>query len=65
MTYSPFKKKAAMVQKYSVGGILPEFFLVFSYPCSADHERDWLPVPGSVFRVGNTYAECEKQLHGD
>ena len=25
------------------GGMLPDFFLLFSFPCSADHERDWPP----------------------
>ena len=32
-------------------------------PCSADHERDWPPceVVFCFFRVGNQYAECEKQ----
>ena len=31
--------------------MLPDFFLLFSFPCSADHERDWPPckVPGSFF----------------
>ena len=32
------------------------FFLLFSFPCSADHERDWPPCK-VVFRVGNQYAE--------
>ena len=28
----------------SVGGALPDFFFIlFSFPCSADHERDWPP----------------------
>ena len=40
--------------------MLPDFFLLFSSPCSADHERDWPPCK-VVFRVGNQYAECEKQ----
>ena len=38
------------------GGVLPDF----SFPCSADHEWDWPPYK-VVFRVGNQYAECEKQ----
>ena len=38
------------------GGVLPDF----SFPCSADHEWDWPPCK-VVFRVGNQYAECEKQ----
>ena len=25
------------------GGMLPDFFLLFSFPCSANHERDWPP----------------------
>ena len=41
------------------GGELPDF-LVCSFPCSADHELDWPPCK-VVFRVGNQYAECEKQ----
>ena len=37
------------------------FFLLFSFPwCSANHERDWPPCK-VVFRVGNQYAECEKE----
>ena len=31
-------------------------FHLFSFPCSADHERDWPPCK-VVFRVGNQYAE--------
>ena len=50
------------------GRYTARLFLLFSFPCcSADHEqRDWLPckVPGSFFRVGNQYAECDKQLTG-
>ena len=23
--------------------MLPDFFLLISFPCSADHERDWPP----------------------
>ena len=42
------------------GGTLPDFFLLFSFPCSADYERDWPPCK-IVFRVGNQYVECEKQ----
>ena len=42
--------------------MLPDFFL-FSFPCSADHERDWPPCK-VVLRVGNQYAECEKQESG-
>ena len=26
-----------------VGGLLPIFFLLFSFPCSVDHERVWPP----------------------
>ena len=40
--------------------MLPDFLLLFSFPCSADHEQDWAPCK-VVFRVGNQYAECEKQ----
>ena len=25
------------------GGALPDVFLLFSFPCSVDHERDWPP----------------------
>ena len=25
------------------GGALPDFLFLFSFPCSADHERDWPP----------------------
>ena len=25
------------------GGALPDFFFLFFFPCSADHERDWPP----------------------
>ena len=35
--------------------------LLFSFPCSADHEQDWPPCKVVFFRVGNQYAECEKQ----
>ena len=43
------------------GGALPDFFCLFSFPVSADYERDWPPCK-VVFRVGNQYAEeCEKQ----
>ena len=45
------------------GGALPDFPFLLYFPCSADHERDW-PPPYKIkyfFRVGNQYAECEKQ----
>ena len=29
--------------------MLPDFFILFSFPCSADHERDWPPLCGCVF----------------
>ena len=45
------------------GGCAARLFIVFSFPCSADHERDWRPCK-VFFRVGNQYAECEKQLWG-
>ena len=42
--------------------MLPDrLLLLFSFPCSADHERYWPPCNKVVFRVGNQYAECEKQ----
>ena len=41
-------------------GYAARLFLLFSFPCSADHKRDWPPFK-VVFRVGNQYAECEKQ----
>ena len=41
-------------------GYAARLFLLFSFPCSADHKRDWPPCK-VVFRVGNQYAECEKQ----
>ena len=25
------------------GGALPDFLVLLSFPCSADHERDWPP----------------------
>ena len=28
--------------------MLPDFFLLFSFPCSADHERDWPPCKNNV-----------------
>ena len=44
------------------GGALPDFLVVFFFPRSADHERDWPPCKVVlIFRVGNQYAECEKQ----
>ena len=42
------------------GGYAAILFLLLSFPCSADHEREWPPCK-VVFRVGNQYAECEKQ----
>ena len=42
------------------GGGYAARLILFSFPCSADHERDWPPCK-VVFRVGNQYAECEKQ----
>ena len=44
------------------GGYAARLFMLFSFPCSADHKRDWPPCK-VVFRVGNQYAECEKQQH--
>ena len=34
------------------GGMLPDFFLLFSFPCSADHERDWPPCKVVFFGLG-------------
>ena len=31
------------------GGMLPDFLFLFSFPCSADHERDWPPCKVSFF----------------
>ena len=43
------------------GGYAARLFILFSFPCSADHERDGHRVK-CFFRVGNQqYAECEKQ----
>ena len=42
------------------GECAARLFLLFSFYCSADHERDWPPCK-VVFRVGNQYAECDKQ----
>ena len=41
-------------------GYAARLLLLFSFPCSADHERDWPPY---FFRVGNQFAECEKKQH--
>ena len=42
------------------GGYAARLDLLFSFPCSADHERDWPPCK-VIFPVGNQYAECKKQ----
>ena len=42
------------------GGYAARRFLLFSFLCSADHERDWPPYK-VAFRVGNQYAEYDKQ----
>ena len=43
------------------GGCAARLFLLFFFPCSADHDEwDWPPCK-VVFRGGNRYAECEKQ----
>ena len=42
------------------GGYAARLSLLFFFPCSADHERDWRPCK-VVFRIGKQYAECEKQ----
>ena len=47
-------------RRFMGGGCTARLSLLFSFPCSADHERDWLPYK-LVFSVGNQYAECEKQ----
>ncbi|CAN0266126.1 unnamed protein product, partial [Ascophyllum nodosum] len=38
-------------------------FLLFSFPCSADHERDWPPckVPGSFFGLATNTLNVRKQ----
>ena len=47
------------------GGYAARLFLLFSFPCSADHERDWPPCKKVlllvVFRVDNQCADCDKQ----
>ena len=44
------------------GGYAAILFILFSFPCSADHERDWPPCKVVFFGLAtNTYAECEKQ----
>ena len=40
--------------------MLPDFFL-FSFPCSADHERDWPPCKVVFFELATKYAERDKQ----
>ena len=44
------------------GGYAARLFLLFSFSCSADHERDWPPC-NVVFSgwQSKRYAECEKQ----
>ena len=41
-------------------GYAARLFLLFSFPCSADLERDWTSRKAVFFRVGNQYAEYEK-----
>ena len=38
-----FFSERAVCVRGGGGGMLPHFFLLFSFPCSADHERDWRP----------------------
>ena len=40
---------------------MQDFLFWFHFPCSVDHEREWLPCKIVVFRIGNQYAECDKQ----
>ena len=48
------------LRRSSLGG-LPDFLFLFSFPCSAGHERDWPPCK-VVFLVGNnTKADREKK----
>ena len=42
-------------------GALPDFFILFSFRCSADHERDWPPWCEAFGLATNTLNECEKQ----
>ena len=34
-------------------------FLLFSFPCSTDHERDWPPCKRFFFGLTTNHAECE------
>ena len=42
------------------GGGRPDFLFLLSFPCSADHGRDWPPCK-VLFRVSNQYAEKQQQ----
>ena len=54
-------------QRGGGGVLLPDFLFLISFPCLADHERDWPPCHKKYpSRVGNRvililYAECERQ----
>ena len=43
------------------GGCAARLFVLFFFPCSADHERDWPSCKVVFWGVGNQYAECEKK----
>ena len=44
--------------------MLPDFFLLFSFPCSADHERDWLPrkIFSSGWRPVGVYCPARAEI---
>ena len=41
-------------------GCAAKRFILFSFPCPSDHEREW-PRYKVVFRLGNQCVECKKQ----
>ena len=43
------------------GRYAARLFILFSSPCSADHERDWPPCKVVFSGWRPKYAECEKQ----
>ena len=43
------------------GRCAARLFVLFFFPCSADHERDWPSCKVVFWGVGNQYAECEKK----
>ena len=40
--FSPNEQRAGGGGR-GVGGLLPDFFFLFLFPCSTDHERNWPP----------------------